>query len=105
MNKYQTAKIDSLKLIVKESGTNPESVAKVPKFGSIVNRLDEICNQIEPHRIEQEKKSNRHNYRKGRYLRKSDRLHHRNFRSRVFIRARNKRQCFDGKSKLQTDTN
>lgn len=55
MNKYQTAKFDSFKLIVKESGTNPESVAKVPKFGSIVNRLDEICNQIEPHRIEQEK--------------------------------------------------
>ena len=55
MNKYQTAKIDSLKLIVKESGNNPESMAKVPKFGIIVNRIDEICNEIEPHRIEQEK--------------------------------------------------
>ena len=55
MNKYQTAKIDSLKLIVKESGNNPESIAKVPKFGIIVNRIDEICNEIEPHRIEQEK--------------------------------------------------
>ena len=55
MNKYQTAKIDSLKLIVKESGNNPESIAKVPKFGIIVNRINEICNEIEPHRIEQEK--------------------------------------------------
>jgi hypothetical protein len=55
MNKYQTAKHDSLKLIVKESKNNPESVAKVPKFGIVVNRIEEICNEIEPHQIEQEK--------------------------------------------------
>ena len=55
MNKYQTAKHDSLKLIVKESRNNPESVAKVPQFGSVVNRIEEICNEIEPHQIEQEK--------------------------------------------------
>ena len=55
MNKYQTAKFDSFELIVKESGNNPESIAKVPKFGSFVNRIDEICNEIGPHRVEQEK--------------------------------------------------
>jgi hypothetical protein len=55
MNKYQTAKHDSLKLIVKESKNNPESIAKVPKFGIVVNRIEEICNEIEPHQIEQEK--------------------------------------------------
>ncbi len=55
MNKYQTAKFDSFQLIVKESGNNPESIAKVPKFGSYVNRIDKICKEIEPHRIEQEK--------------------------------------------------
>lgn len=55
MNKYQTAKHDSLQLIVKESRNNPESVAKVPKFGIVVNRIEEICNEIEPHQIEQEK--------------------------------------------------
>lgn len=55
MNKYQTAKHDSLKLIVKESRNNPESIAKVSKFGIVVNRIEEICNEIEPHQIEQEK--------------------------------------------------
>ena len=55
MNKYQTAKLDSLKLIVKESGNYPESIARVPKFGIVVNRIEAICNEIEPYRIEQEK--------------------------------------------------
>ncbi len=55
MNKYQTAKLDSLKLIVKESENNPVSIAKVPKFGNFVSRINEICIEIEPHQIEQEK--------------------------------------------------
>jgi len=42
MNKYQNAKLDSLKLIVKESKNNPESIAKVPKFGVVINRIDQM---------------------------------------------------------------
>lgn len=55
MNKYQTAKLDSLKLIVKESKNNPESIAKVPKFGIVINRVDQICNEVDTNQIEQEK--------------------------------------------------
>lgn len=55
MNKYQTQKLDSLKLIVKESNDNPNSISLVPKFGIVVNQIDQICNEIEPHQINQEK--------------------------------------------------
>jgi len=55
MNKRQTAKLDSLKLIVKESEENPESVAKVPKFGIVINRLGQICTVVDTYRIDQEK--------------------------------------------------
>jgi hypothetical protein len=55
MNKYQTAKLDSLKLIVKESKENPESVAKVPKFGIVINRVDQICIEVDSEQIDQEK--------------------------------------------------
>ena len=55
MNKYQTARLDSLKLIVKESNDHPDSIAPIPKFGIIANRIDTICNKIDILRIEQEK--------------------------------------------------
>ena len=55
MNKYQTAKLDSLKLIVKESKNNPESIAKVPKFGIVINRVDQICKEVDSCQIKQEK--------------------------------------------------
>jgi hypothetical protein len=55
MNKRQTSKHDSLKLIVKESKNNPESVAKVPKFGIIIDRIDQICKEVDTYRIDQEK--------------------------------------------------
>lgn len=55
MNKYQIARIDSLKLIVKESRNNPESIALVPKFGSVIDRMDTICKEIDVHQIQQEK--------------------------------------------------
>lgn len=55
MNKHQTSKLDSLKLIVKESKNNPESIAKVPKFGVIINRLEQICSEVDTYQIEQEK--------------------------------------------------
>ena len=47
MNKYQTARLDSLKLIVKESKNNPASIALVPKFGSVINRMEAIGNELE----------------------------------------------------------
>src|SRR5665648_99818 len=55
MNKYQTAKLDSLKLIVKESKTNPKSMALVPKFSVIVDRVEQICSEIETNLIQQGK--------------------------------------------------
>jgi len=55
MNKYQNAKLDSLKLIVKESKNNPESIAKVPKFGLVINRIDQICTEADTYQIDQEK--------------------------------------------------
>jgi hypothetical protein len=55
MNKYQTARLDSLKLIVKESKNNPDSLALLPKFGVVINRLETICMAIESHQVQQEK--------------------------------------------------
>jgi hypothetical protein len=55
MNKYQTARLDSLKLIVKESNNNPNSIALVPKFGVVINRIGTICTEIESHQVQQEK--------------------------------------------------
>lgn len=55
MNKYQTARLDSLNLVVKESKNNPNSIALVPKFASVIGRLETICNDIESFRIQQEK--------------------------------------------------
>lgn len=55
MNKHQSSKLDSLKLIAKESENNPESISKVPKFGVVVDRLRQICSDIEELQIEQEK--------------------------------------------------
>ena len=55
MNKYQLARHDSLKLTVKESRSNPKSIAKVPKFSIVINRVDEICNEIDSCQIDQEK--------------------------------------------------
>jgi len=55
MNKYQTARLDSLKLIVKESKNNPNSLALLPKFGVVIDRIEIICNTIESYQVQQEK--------------------------------------------------
>ncbi len=55
MNKYQTARLDSLNLIVKESKNNPNSIALVPKFGSVISRLEAICTNLENYQVFQEK--------------------------------------------------
>ena len=55
MNKYQTARLDSLNLIVKESKNNPDSIALVPKFATVIARIETICNEIESLQILQEK--------------------------------------------------
>jgi hypothetical protein len=55
MNKNQSAQLDSLKLIVKESTDHPNSIAPIPKFGIIINRLGTICNKIDIFQIDQEK--------------------------------------------------
>lgn len=55
MNKYQTARLDSLNLIVKESKNNPVSIALVPKFGSVINRMETICNELEGLQVQQVK--------------------------------------------------
>lgn len=55
MNKYQTARLDSLNLIIKESQNNPGSIARVPKFGTVINQLQDICTELESLQIEQGK--------------------------------------------------
>lgn len=55
MNKYQSARLDSLKLIVKESNNNPNSIALVPKFGVVIIRIGTICTEIDGLQIQQEK--------------------------------------------------
>lgn len=55
MNKYQTARLDSFNLIVKESQNNPESITLVPKFGTVINQLQNICSDLESLQIGQEK--------------------------------------------------
>jgi hypothetical protein len=55
MNKYQSARLDSLNLIVKESSNNPESITLVPKFGTVINQLQDICTELGEHRVDQEK--------------------------------------------------
>jgi hypothetical protein len=55
MNKYQTARLDSLNLIVKESRNNPESIARVPIFGIIIDQIATICTNLEADQVEQEK--------------------------------------------------
>ena len=55
MNKYQSARLDSLNLIVKESSNNPESIALVPTFGTIIKQLENICTELGEHQVDQEK--------------------------------------------------
>ncbi len=55
MEKKQTVKQESYKLIVTESRINPDSLALVPKFFSGVNKLDQITIQIDSEGIKQEK--------------------------------------------------
>ncbi|MBW8331473.1 MAG: hypothetical protein K0M40_05620 [Prolixibacteraceae bacterium] len=55
MNKYQTARLDSLNLIVKESNNNPASIALVPNFGIAINRMETICNELGELHVSQEK--------------------------------------------------
>ena len=55
MNKYQTARLDSLNLIVKESNNNPESIAIVPNFGIVINKIGTICNELGELQVFQEK--------------------------------------------------
>lgn len=55
MNKYQSARLDSLNLIVRESNNNPASVALVPKFGAVITQLQNICSDLDECRVEQEK--------------------------------------------------
>lgn len=55
MNKYQSTRLDSFNLIVKESKNNPNSLALVPKFGSVIERLETICSNLEELRIFQER--------------------------------------------------
>lgn len=55
MNKQQSAKLDSFRLIVKESENNPESIARIPKFGVVANQIKEICNKIDAFQIVQGK--------------------------------------------------
>ncbi len=55
MNKHQIAKLDSLKLIVKESENNPDSIARIPKFAMVVDRIKEICADIDACQIVQQK--------------------------------------------------
>jgi len=44
-----------LKLIVKESTNNPNSILLVPNFGIAIKRLEFICEQLEIYRIDQVK--------------------------------------------------
>lgn len=55
MNKYQSARLDSFNLVVREAQNNPESIALVPKFGAVINQLKDVCSQIESLQIEQGK--------------------------------------------------
>lgn len=55
MNKTQSVKLDSFKLIVKESKVNPASIAMVPAFALAVDRIETICAEIDSHHIEHEK--------------------------------------------------
>lgn len=55
MNKTQTAQLASNKLIVKETTTDPEGLAMVPKFAKGITRLSEINTEIDSFGIDQEK--------------------------------------------------
>jgi hypothetical protein len=55
MTKFQIARLDSLKLIVKESKNNPNALALVPKFGVVISLIETICAEIEKRQIEQGK--------------------------------------------------
>jgi len=55
MNKYQTARLDSLNLIVKESRNNPNALALVPKFGVVISLIETICTKIGKHQVDQGK--------------------------------------------------
>lgn len=55
MKKSQEVKQDSYKLIVKESKSNPASLALVPNFLNGVNRLDQITIEIDSFGIQQGK--------------------------------------------------
>jgi len=55
MNNYQKAKLDSYKLIVKESLAKPATIALIPKFQRGIERLGEINVEIEQLAVIQEK--------------------------------------------------
>jgi len=55
MNKYQSAKQDSNKLVVKEARNNPASVNLIPKFASAIDKLESITIEIDEIRVQQEK--------------------------------------------------
>jgi hypothetical protein len=55
MNKYQNARLDSLKLIVKESKNNPNAIALVPTFGVVISLIETICAEIEKRQVDQGK--------------------------------------------------
>ncbi len=55
MNKVQSAKLRNIKLICSEAKQHSENVAKVPKFGLGVARLNEISKEIDELRVHQEK--------------------------------------------------
>jgi len=55
MNKYQTAKQDSYKLIVKEARNNPSALSLILKFSNGIDRLEEITVKIDQIRVQQEK--------------------------------------------------
>jgi len=55
MNDYQSAKLASYKLIVKESKSYPEVVSLIPTFDSGINKLDAIIIEIDDIGIQQAK--------------------------------------------------
>ncbi len=55
MNYHQIAKLESYKLMVYEANANESSSATIPVFAESINKLNEICIEIDDLHVEQEK--------------------------------------------------
>lgn len=54
MNKYQNAKLDSYKLVVKEARNNKQTTDLIPKFAKGIDRLEVIVTELDKLKTEQE---------------------------------------------------